>query len=74
MTDEWITHDGGPCPVSPASRPGVVFRGRPDRLRPPGCVEADFWRGLAGELDWWHWRLRGEDNHDIIAYKPELRP
>lgn len=24
--DGWIAHDGGPCPVSPDSKPGIMVR------------------------------------------------
>jgi len=74
IADGWKVHEGWPCPVSPISKPGVMFRSRPKRPKPSGVIDADFWRGEQSELDWWHWRGRKQTNNDIIAYKPEPRP
>jgi hypothetical protein len=71
IPEGWRHHSGGPCPVSPLSKPGVMFRKRPSKPREPGTAEADFWCGQRGELDWWHWRIRKPTENDIIAYKPE---
>jgi len=67
--DGWNEHNGGPCPVSPLSRPAIKFRN--GRVKTSGVWEADFWRGINGEDDWWHWRLRSPQERDIIAYQRE---
>ena len=70
LTDEqkaagWIEHDGGPCPVAPNSKPGVIIRGftRTHVCQMPGtCDEAQ-------NFSWAH--CPHIPAADIIAYRPE---
>lgn len=66
LTDEmraegWLPHDGGPCPVTRDSKPGVMFGD--GYTVAPGRQKAEYW--LVG---YWshHWPAER-----IIAYKPE---
>ena len=53
---EWITWNGGECPVDKYTRVEVKFR----------CGDTDK-QSIAASWDWWH----GQENatHDIIAYR-----
>lgn len=67
LTDEmkaagWIEHDGGPCPVPVASKPGVMFGD--GRVEVPGLITAGY--RLVG-----YWRHSFQPREQIIAYKPE---
>lgn len=66
--DGWIEHDGGPCPVDPHSKPGVMIRGFGSHhiCQQPGYHDE------AGVYDWHH----NPATHpaDIIAYRPEPKP
>jgi len=65
VTDEWITHDGGPCPVDAGVWLAVRFRGDPDPAK--GVLRT---HGLSHIFAWHHDGM--ED--DIIAYRIEDRP
>jgi hypothetical protein len=60
MTHPFITHNGGPCPVSPEAIGGVEFR--------DGTQECNTRLGLWSEgEDWWQWQ--GDPMDNIIAYR-----
>lgn len=60
-SDEWIKHDGGPCPVRDEAIVFTRFRyGRESKRETRAC----FWK--AGN-DWW--QHLGEKKNDIIAYR-----
>ena len=62
MDNEWIEHDGGPCPVPPYEMVGVRFRDGAEIA--PGIIWAGAW---VSPKDWWqHERA---DGTDIIAYR-----
>lgn len=66
----WIAHDGGPCPVEPYSKPGIIIRGfeRWHLCQMPGGPEAD--EAMAFFWDWQHEPPAAQ----IIAYRPEPKP
>lgn len=66
-----IPHDGGPCPVDPESRPGVMLR-RGSRIR-AGAFPASYWASFA-EGDCWSWATRAPGSSDIMAYELEPEP
>ena len=60
MTHPFITHNGGPCPVSPETRVDVRFR------------DGREWEGFRAHRwsignDWWQWQ--GLPANNIIAYR-----
>ncbi len=64
IPEGWIAHDGGPCPVAPESKPGVMSRNRSGESTatmtiPPGMYPARAW--AKAPLSW---------TNGIIAYKP----
>jgi len=68
IPNDWIHHDGSPCPVDPASSPGVLFRAG-TRFQ-AGKRRAEDWQQFSSG-DLWAWAGRTPDGFDIIAYKPE---
>lgn len=64
MTHPFITHNGGPCPVSPEAKVEVKFRDG-GRSQPTEACLWDSWEGTAS--DWWQWQGNPDDN--IIAYR-----
>jgi len=59
-------HDGGPCPVEPGNKPGVLFRD--EGYLDAGLVQAAEWAD--GHDSWQH---KGPSRHHIIAYR-EVQP
>ena len=68
IPSDWIPHDGSPCPVDPASYPGVLFRAGTHFQA--GKRRAEEWQQFSSG-DLWDWAGRAPDGFDIIAYKPE---
>lgn len=68
IPNDWIHHDGSPCPVDPASSPGVLFRAG-TRFQ-AGKRRAEDWQQFSSG-DLWAWAGRTPDGFDIIAYRPE---
>lgn len=66
IADGWLPHDGGPCPVSLDSKPGVIFGD--GEVHPVGDITARFW--LSDGTDWWQ-HESGTPEYSIISYKPE---
>ena len=60
MTHPFITHNGGPCPVSPETVVDVKFADGRKRA----CRRAHLW---SFGRDWWQWQGRPANN--IIAYR-----
>lgn len=63
MTHPFITHNGGPCPVSPDTV--VDVRLRCGEVMPP--AEAVLWMGDHTAPDFWLWH--GGRSNNIIAYR-----
>lgn len=62
MTDDWIPHGGGECPV--ADDVQVVARHEDGGASRP--LPAGFWRM---SRDCWQWNRNTIAPHDIIAYR-----
>ena len=67
IPNDWIPHDGSPCPVDPTSFPGVLFRAG-TRFQ-SGKRRAEDWQQFSSG-DLWAWAGRRPDGFDIIAYTP----
>jgi len=73
ITDGWLPHDGGPCPVSLDSKPGVKFNTGLDY--PPSWKLASLWVSADYGFDCWQWETsEATPPRRIIAYKPEQNP
>ena len=65
MTHPFITHNGGPCPVSPEAKVEVLFRdGQSDDVGNPAWM---FLKVSVHDDDWWQWQ--GDPMDNIIAYR-----
>ncbi len=74
MTHPFITHNGGPCPVSPETMVDVEFR---DGTSVKGLMAV--WP--PPPADWWEWagkrRAKKLMKNDIVAYRlhhPDTQP
>lgn len=65
MTHPFITHNGGPCPVSPEARVDVKFRSGLEMEN----YGAKMWSAINNRWqdDWWQWQ--GDPMDNIIAYR-----
>lgn len=60
----WITHNGGPCPVSPTEDIDVQFRNGTSQKGVPAVYIPK---------EWWEWggrrRYKGLGVNDVVAYR-----